>query len=141
MHYSVKTGACLLAMFVALQSSAFAQSHTEPGSGATYHYDDWRKQPPQEAFDVAPAPAEGMNALLYLSVGLSGRAQASTRHRHNARIHYTRRCWPGSRCKSDSIGPSLFGPYCNQCDQKDALDTSAKARCANRRENLFPAYI
>lgn len=64
MHYSVKTGACLLAMFVAFQSSAFAQSHTEPGSGATYHYDDWRKQPPQEAFDVAPAPAEGMHSFI-----------------------------------------------------------------------------
>ena len=51
-------------MFVALQSSTFAQSHTQPGSGATYHYDDWRKQPPQEAFDVAPAPAEGMHSFI-----------------------------------------------------------------------------
>jgi len=78
-------------MFVAFQSSAFAQSHTEPGSGATYHYDDWRKQSTKEAFGTC---SSWRNALLYLSVGLSGRAQASTRHRHNARIRYTRRCWP-----------------------------------------------
>src|SRR5437667_12060210 len=140
MHYSVKTGACLLAMFVAFQLSAFAQSHTEPGSGATYHYDDWRKEPPQEAFDVAPAPAEGMHSFisrLDYPAELRRRRVTGT-----MRVSVTLdAAGPGSRCKSDSIRPSLFGPYCNQCDQKDALDTSAKARCANRRENLFPAYI
>ena len=64
MHYAAKSGACLLAIFVALQSSVFAQSHAEQGSGAVYHYDDWRKQAPQEAFDVPPVPDGGMRAFI-----------------------------------------------------------------------------
>ncbi len=64
MHYPAKTGACLLAIFAALQSNVFAQSNAEHGSGAIYHYDDWRKQAPQEAFDVPPVPAGGMHAFI-----------------------------------------------------------------------------
>ncbi len=128
-------------MFVASQSSAFAQSHTEPGSRATYHYDDWRKQPPQEAFDVAPAPAEGMHSFisrLDYPAELRRRRVTGT-----MRVSVTLDAAGQVQDVNviQSVHPSLDRIVTSAIDQKDALDTSAKARCANRSENLFPAYI
>jgi len=53
-----------MAVMLALHASASDSSHVEHGAGATYHYDDWRDQPPQKAFDVAPAPTGGMHAFI-----------------------------------------------------------------------------
>jgi TonB family protein len=64
MQFIAKTALFLLAMSFAITARASSPMKSENGSGATYHYDDWRKQPPQKHFDVAPAPAAGMHAFI-----------------------------------------------------------------------------
>jgi TonB family protein len=49
---------------VLLQGCASPPSGAVRGRGATYHYVDWRSQPSQKAFDLAPAPVGGMPAFI-----------------------------------------------------------------------------
>lgn len=60
----MKTLLLTISGIILLQGCALPPSGAVRGRGATYHYKDWRSQPSQKAFDVAPAPVGGMPALI-----------------------------------------------------------------------------
>jgi TonB family protein len=52
------------AMCVLLQACAPIPTRVVESAEADFYYKDWRRQPPQKAFDVAPAPKDGMIAFI-----------------------------------------------------------------------------
>jgi protein TonB len=51
-------------MSVLLQACAPTPTRVVQSAEADFYYKDWRRQPPQKTFDVAPAPKDGMIAFI-----------------------------------------------------------------------------
>lgn len=60
----MKLMAVVIAISVLMQSCATTKTGVVRRSDADYYYTDWHSLPPQKAFDVAAAPAEGMTGFI-----------------------------------------------------------------------------